>query len=389
MSTHLSAAGAGRPLRPVPDPAELLATARLALHRIPWDDLIVVGRGTTTSSPMVTSSPLSELLAPRGAEQIRRHLEALSGHGVRTALVLVVLGDGQRGEPHAEEVSAIAARIGALLPAPAAADGGGLALESTWVLAGGRSARLPTGPVTETGELPVPERPQPLRDFTETRTAARAVLDGHELPSEDASPADLAALTTLGASLVVPAGDLASAEDPGLLLEEAASALERLRAGNAGPQDDAHVTDCERIARVLSALAVDRLHWELMAQLVERGQSRRIDRERLLQVLVSDPEWRPDPSVCAGGRDFRVLSALRVVAASAWDAAPPGARGGPRDAWRGLTALLVLLSWWNHRYASAGALVDDLLRREPDSTLAPLLGRMTDTPIPPAWWPAP
>ena len=83
-----------------------------------------------------------------------------------------------------------------------------------------------------------------------------------------------------------------------------------------------------------------------------------------------------------------LLEEMRCVAAAALDGAEPGARGTARPAWRALTALLVLLGWWNHRFASAGSLVDELREREPDSTLAPLLTRMTDTPVFPAWWPS-
>ena len=83
-----------------------------------------------------------------------------------------------------------------------------------------------------------------------------------------------------------------------------------------------------------------------------------------------------------------LLEEMRCVAAAALDGAEPGARGTARPALRALTALLVLLGWWNHRFASAGSLVDELREREPDSTLAPLLTRMTDTPVFPAWWPS-
>ena len=132
----------------------------------------------------------------------------------------------------------------------------------------------------------------------------------------------------------------------------------------------------------------DSLHWELLAQLVEHGGAPPIARDTLLQELVADPARRPHPDVCAGGRVYVLLEEMRCVASAALDAAGPAARGTARPAWRALTALLVLLAWWNHRFATAGSLVDELRHREPDSTLAPLLSRMTDTPVFPAWWPS-
>lgn len=389
MSTDLSAAGSPRPLHPIPDPSELLATAHLALQRAPRDALLVIGRGTSQAAPMVTSASLDAVLDEHAGAHLSRHLGLMHGHGVDRVLVLLVLGDGRRDAPPRGEAAAIAGHLTALLAD--VADSGATALpetEAAWVLADGTAVLLFTGPAP-TGEGSLLEPAVPLRDLAETRTAARAVLDGKVLPDAEPTAAERAELAALGAALVIPERDLASTADPGELLERAAAALDRLRSGRHAAGSGRVMTDCERVAALLSALAVDRLHWELLAQLVERGQDRRIDRERLLQELVSDPVWRPDPSVCAGGSVFRALEGLREVAAGAWDAAPRGARGVPRDAWRGLTALLVLLSWWNHRYASAGELVDELVRREPDSTLAPLLGRMTDTPIHPAWWPSP
>src|SRR5699024_2926748 len=95
------------------------------------------------------------------------------------------------------------------------------------------------------------------------------------------------------------------------------------------------------------------------------------------------------PDVCAGGDWYLGLERLRSVAAAARAEGTAAQRGTARCAWRALTALLVLLAWWNHRFATAGGLVDELWEEEPESTLAPLLSRMTDTPIFPAWWPSP
>jgi hypothetical protein len=148
------------------------------------------------------------------------------------------------------------------------------------------------------------------------------------------------------------------------------------------------MTECEHISQLLAALAVDRLHWELLAQLVEHGGAPPIARETLLQELVRDPDRRPHEDVRAGGEVYVLLEEMRRIAGAALADAGPSARGTARPAWRALTALMVLLAWWNHRFATAGELIDELREREPDSTLAPLLSRMTDTPVFPAWWPS-
>src|SRR5699024_11337269 len=128
--------------------------------------------------------------------------------------------------------------------------------------------------------------------------AATAVLQGRPIPQVDAHGD---ALREIGRALELPPADLASAADPGALFATARAALAPLllEAGRLSAQD--RMTKCEQVAALLSAVAVDRLHWELLAQCVERGASRRIDRETLLQHLVSDGEWTPHPDVCAGG----------------------------------------------------------------------------------------
>src|SRR5699024_12238777 len=114
------------------------------------------------------------------------------------------------------------------------------------------------------------------------------------------------------------------------------------------------MTKCEQVAALLSALAVDRLHWELLAQCVERGGRGRIDRETLLQILVRDGEWAPHPDICAGGEWYDALLRFRAIADSAQRRGAPAARSIARSPWRALTALLVPRAWWDHRVATAG-----------------------------------
>ena len=81
------------------------------------------------------------------------------------------------------------------------------------------------------------------------------------------------------------------------------------------------------------------------------------------------------------------IEQARWAAAAAREAGPAQGRATAVEAWRALTAALTLLNWWNHRYASAGDLVDELDADERAQRLALLLRRLTDTPIHPAWWP--
>lgn len=382
MTTNLSPAGRGRHHVDVHDPAELLAEARLCLRETPTDCLILAGTGGLHSPAMVTRSSLRDLLAPHGAEHLRRHLALMQERGVGALHALIVIGDGYQVllEPVVEN---LLLRAGALVHDAAKEVFAG-ALPGLLSVRGAASATC-----WELEDRPGGGRPrlfalEPLRAFSDTRAAAGAVLTGRPIPYlEQEDPA----LAEIGRSLRLRAVDLASGADPGELFAAARESLEHLLAGAAELSETSRMTKCEQLASLLSAVAVDRLHWELLAQCVEHGTDREVERETLLQALVSDAELIPHEDVCAGGSWYTALEKLRGIAAAACEAASPAELGTARSAWRALTALLVLLAWWNHRFATAGHLVDEIREREPESTLAPLLSRMTDTPIFPAWWP--
>lgn len=386
MTTNTPPAGSDRRLLHTYDPSEFLAETRICLRQIPTDCLIVMGCGTSGQTPVVTTSDLSDLLAPAWAEQLERHLELLLSRGCRRATAMVVVGDGHGAlpGPALEELTVrLAARILAtaahLLPDP-------FPMESLWVAGSSQCRQVLRGEPDGDEERLLVSPPQPLRPFQETRAAADEVLVGRSVPQ---SPREEPRLELAGRHLHLTRTALDAAVDPGELFTRARGALRRLRASDGGPTDPGFVTDCEQVSDLISALAVERLHWELLARCVDRGNAAPIDREQLLQVLVRDGSWCPDSDVCAGGDWYEAISQLRDVAAAASaDPELPG-RGIAREAWRGLTAMLTLLAWWNHRFATAGSLVDELWDREPASTLAPLLARMTDTPIFPAWWPSP
>ena len=385
MSTDTTPADHGRRLLGADDPAELLAEAFLCLHERPVDCLLLSMGGEGVRPALITRSPLHHLLGEGGAENLGRHLALVRERGAGAVQALIVLGDGHQ-DLLAPVVRDILRRAGALvLDAARARDDEdpvlvsvrGAAAGTSWILHRDGGPRSSAGVrLTDCG---------PLREFAETRAAASAVLHGQRIPSACSHTREL---SRIGEGLTLPSVDLSSTADPGALFATARAALAALLVdtGTMTPED--RMTKYEQLAALLSALAVDRLHWELLARCVERGSARAIDRESLLQQLVGDASWRPHSDVCAGGDWYVGLEQMRIVAASAVSAHEPARRSTARSAWRALTTLLVLLSWWNHRFATAGDLVDELREQEPESTLAPLLSRMTDTPIFPAWWPS-
>lgn len=387
MTAHTTPPDHGRPLLVIQDAAELLAETRISLRETPSDCLILAGGGPG-SRPLLTRSSLADLLGPHGQEDLVRHLALMAERGSSVAHALIVLGDGYQDllDPVVREVLL---RVGALLRAAetSRSQGPGAApvrLLSIRGAASGSAWEIDRPPAADGTAEMSPRRTGALREFCDTRAAASAVLVGQLMPRRDEHAQ---ALLDIGSSLHVPPADLRSTADPAELFERAREALGAVTAPAGTPVDAERMTKCEPVAALLSAVAVDRLHWELLAQCVERGGDRRIERETLLQRLVDDPDWAPHFDVCAGGSWYVGLERLRLVAGAAAAAATTPQRSTARSAWRALTTLLVLLAWWNHRFATAGGLVDELRDREPDSTLAPLLSRMTDTPIFPAWWP--
>ncbi|ACU85263.1 hypothetical protein Bfae_14320 [Brachybacterium faecium DSM 4810] len=384
MTTNTTPADHGRHLLSGDDAAELLAESRLCLREIPTDCLILAGSGSAGTPAMITRSSLRDLLGPRGGENLEHHLALMGDRGSGDLRALIVVGDGYQ-DLLAPVVEGILRRAGAVVHRAARALEGGP--PAVLAVHGAASSTCWTVPPPAAGGAAGirPVDAGPLRDFADTSAAASAVLLGRPIPRAELFSARL---EEIGRLLELPAPDLASTEDPGRLFATARAALEPLLVHGEVLTGQDTMTKCEQVAALLSALAVDRLHWELLAQCVERGGRGRIDRETLLQILVRDGEWAPHPDICAGGEWYDALLRFRAIADSAQRRGAPAARSIARSSWRALTALLVLLAWWNHRFATAGELVDELWDREPESTLAPLLSRMTDTPIFPAWWPS-
>lgn len=367
-------------------PAEILAAARVAFGGVPRDRLLLLGHSGHHTRPVLTSSPLMDLVAGSGREHLEHHLSLMREKGCTGAVAMVVLRDGN--EPVDRVELEDWERVGAamildtahhMLPDP-------FDLYPVWVLGGGtaRQVLLEHDEVGDGMSLWI-SPDQPLAPFDHTRAAMDAVLEGRSVRPEPPGREVMAAVgrrLRLHAVAPVPTG---TAD----LLTSTRGALSRIaaRRPGGGAGDEQFVTDCEQVSAMLSALAVDAVHWEVLALCVDRGSPAPIDREMLLQVLTTDPSRRPHEDVCAGGDWYADLELLREAAGAAMHLGHPSGVAVAASAWRGLTAVLALLAWWNHRFCAAGEMVDDLLRHDPGSTLAPLLATMIDTPIFPAWWP--
>lgn len=367
-------------------PAELLAAARLSFGTVPRDSLLLVGHSGTGSHPVMTRSPLLELRGRNGREHLEHHLTLMQERGCTGAVGMVVLRDGTeevQEQELAEGVGRCASVVlhtaSQMLPDP-------FDLHPLWVLAAGTARQVVLdceegGDDVAIGISP----PAPLVPFDRTVTALDAVLAGRSLGTTLPGRETLAAVGQ-GLQLRPSYSDVRAA---GHLLREARRSCARLGVREAASihSDPAFMTDCERVGAMLSALALDSIHWEVLGLCVEHGTGRPIDRDTLLQELTSDPTRRPNEDVCAGGAWYSALELLREAAQGARHGGDPDSAARAADAWRGLTTVLALLAWWNHRFATAGEFVDDLVASDPDGTLAPLLSALIDAPIAPAWWP--
>lgn len=337
-------------------------------------------------------------------------------------MALFVLGDGHEPLPPGL-LGRASGLLGALLlraarellPDP-------VRIDACWVLGDGTGLRVLPGASGRDGVEVAVSPPCPLTPVRETAAAAHAVLEGRTVPTADRGQdaADERLLCALGARLAAhptlsspsaaarASGRGAADEEerartlPGTV--EAARAVmgrvlargEQLgghmaRASSAGSAGsgpaDLSMTDCEPLAELILLLGVGMLDWRLFALCVSRGRAEPLPAEDLLDHLVEDPSLTPHVDVRAGGAWFRDLQRLRVVCGEIAGGPAGPAAGAGEAAWRATTAVLTLLHWWDHRFASAADLIEELWEVQPDSSLAPLLARLIDPPISPAWRP--
>lgn len=386
MTTHVPAADGPRALR-LHDPAELLAGIRLSFGELIADALVLVGHAGDGGAPVLARSDLVTLLVPDAELQLRHQLALLREQGCTAAAGVLVIGDGRESLlPGLVEDAALF--LGPLLLG-AARDEGCFSLGPMWVVGDGTGVEVMLGERSGSCVEVLVSPPRKLRDFEETDVAVRAVLSGESLVAPvTAGPG----LEELGRSLRLGGGRMPAFGRPGdeqlvQLLERSGDTIARRCGPGPAGGHGGSVTDCEHLEELLSALALDSVHWAIIGICADRGREGRVPRDELLQTITSDPDLRPHPDVCAGGRWYETLEGLRLLALAAQGSGGAEHRGTAAAAWKGTTVALTVLAWWNHRGATAGHLVEELRIHDPASTLAPLLARLIDTPIRPAWWP--
>jgi hypothetical protein len=409
------------------EPAELLAQARLFLGTVPRDCVVLIGHDTDHGAPLATMVSLSDVRAdlrdrgevgtdPDGSahdatDMARRSLLgaqvlALRTHGCAGAFAIVVLEDGYL--PCADEKNVDLAQWAAAQVLLAAHDvRGDFALAEVCVVLEGEATRvrmLGTDregmdlAVRAEGEIPAVE---------DTLVAAQAVAAGWVVPDEDLegrarvrrAGAMMRAALVAAAGEGVPAGwavPEGGADGPRVPeLDRAASALWRLRRGGSDALEERSVSECEHLLPAVSRLATIS-GWNTVLRQVVCGGSVPVDGldpcpDDVLVALLEDPARRPDVDVRAGGSLYEALIDLRELLDGAVEAEPSPSSGTEESdlmrAWVHASVVLGLLAWWNHRFATAGHIADEIGRRPGREDLARLLTHLTEGPLRPAWRP--
>lgn len=366
----------------IQDPAEELAASALLMGRAPRDCLLLI-ESSGGEEHLLSCTPLTELWAPGGREALEAHLGSFRERGGICALALIVLGDGyeQVGEESVEEVAGMgagqvlsAARL--LLPEPFPIDG-------VWTIGGGRARLSVLRSLDSAGIELLVSPPVRLAPQEETRTAARAVLEGIPLPRSEAERigrlaliADASAdLAELEGGRTAATHSPAEAVTPALpVLGEAAAALarERWRSG-AGLLEGTAAS----VLEALRAAAAENGAWDLLLACASRSGGDVSCADRVLPSLAEDPALAPGEELRPGGSWMLALEEL-VEVAELWEGAPSGAH-------RALRALLAMLAWWNLCGATAGVHIDMMLLEDPDDALGHLLAALLRSGITPAW----
>lgn len=366
------------------DPAEILVQASLFLGEPPRDSLLLIGVRPDAMTALSTRSDLPGAPGEPWDRMIERSLDALAGSGADHAVGALILGDG-RDEVAAARIEELgipcASRV---LEMAGSGRRPALRIPELWVIAQGAARRLRCGGSGVRVEDPVPLTPEDA-----TLAAVEAVAAGEVLPRRGPDPI----VGALRAGLASGAATERTVQVPRPAIEavwravvEAVAALET---GPASAPPAALVTACERVHELVGDLASVHRRDELLALLVGRGQGLgRISSEHAIDLMTQSPR-HPHASITAGGEWYEVLR--RVEAATRPRTDPEGFAPPARmvSGWASTACVLALLAWWNHRYATAGALTDAVLRHRPDHSLARLAHVMATHPVRPVWSPGP
>lgn len=408
------------------EPAELLAQVHLQMRAAPRDSIALIGHVGRRRTVVTARIDLAQATGHGGPGAVTDLLSALVGAGADGAFGIVVVGDGRErvchashcpahpddghgscedpqdlmAEPCEAELDGVLAAMRLLALAGTAAPG--FDLGELWVLAGSRAtavrahAMSPGAHLHDGGGAPCPSTgadaidisvapPVPLDGADSTLVAAEAVLAGEDAPGADGpGPGPLRAVLILDPPTPSPALPRPRIEET---WRAALEALSSYRARRDEPSSAVCMTVCERLC-VLSADLRDPLRRDrLTAIFLGRGKGDRTPCSGPPSHLLRDPRSVPHASITPGGQWYEGLALAEAVLR------PPGAphprteRYVAQDAWCDLAALLALLAWWNHRFATAGSLADDVCRHDPEHSLARWVALMAGAGLPPAWTP--
>ncbi|MBK0329863.1 hypothetical protein I8D64_00385 [Brachybacterium sp. MASK1Z-5] len=388
------------------DPSELLAEARVTLGCVPRDCLVMIGHSGRRLSPLATRIALRDVGDGPGGVDVPRHLALLDRAGCDGAFVLVLAGDGWESveESRTDDARRIALEV---VRAAALRGPDGFDVPEAWVVSGGCAESFALTPEDDGAfALRVLEWPGPLTHPRDTLVGVQEIHAGRRVPEDD--PAAEREMRMIGDALRdVASGEGVPGSRPGAFETSARwhallGALRRARIpgavagevpgtgeapGSGG--DDLSMSHCERLAGMRDLLAapdaaLSLLH--VLSGLEEEGEDGGIEGlVRFVARLAADPSLRPASRICAGGEWFEALLAMRMACEGTGSAPMVGASAG---AWTALGTALAVLSWWNHRFATADDLAQEIEMRGEDEVLALFLLQIARARVRPAWRPA-
>lgn len=423
-SARRSPSSAPAPVQPPPrtlradDPSELLAEARVTLGCVPRDCLVMIGHSARRSSPLATRVALRDVGDGPGGVDLPRHLELLERAGCDGAFAIVLAGDGFETveQSRTDDARRVALEV---VRAAALRGPGGFDVPEAWVVSDGWADSLALTPEDDgTFALRLHQQQEPLTAPRDTLVGVQEIHAGRMVPEED--HALERELREIGDALR-HVETRAEGPEVGCSVFEIAArwhslpgALGRARAAARAPGADADaseaapgggvsedapdrrpgwsasfMTQCEPLAEVRDLLAAPDAALALLhvlAGLEQDAPDGGLDGlVRLVARLSDDPSLRPSASICAGGEWFQSLHEMRMACEGTGSAPMVGASAA---AWTALGTVLAVLSWWNHRFASADDLAQEIGMRGDDEVLALFLLQIARARVRPAWRPA-
>jgi hypothetical protein len=329
---------------------------------------------------MACRVPLEDIAAMTDSHRVSALVEkpliSLLENDCNGAYLLIVLGDGfdpDDGKKAREAMVQIAVLVLTLavtmLPEP-------LEITSAWIVGGGRALEVRVFDVDEEGVSIGTREHGPITPVTATRVMAQAVHAGVMVPQD--SPIEHWYAVGRGLAGSRTRGRTLRAADVGAALTELPALLGGVR--DAEPT----MSECERLVSLMRYLGRRDCWWDVLALVLARGTAGPELDDDLVGALVKDPRHRPQGDVVAGGSLYGALDDLHSISEGMVRANPDPVLVSARA---GIGAILLVLAWWNHRYATAGHRADELRAAGEQEDLALLLTQMVDSGLSPAWTP--